>query len=308
MRAPFHVLPRIPGLQILHERPYICVLPNILTSDECKRLRAKASQTLLPQQSFDSAGTAGTRTSHGCVMRNDEVPTLRARFATTLGVSVTQLQPLKVTRYTAGQKFDMHTDAIMGDRRELPEDPTDWFADGPRSRHGVPGAPFRGCNRICTLFVYLNTVAQGGQTRWRWTRHDQALGGTHGETFYDSPGPGAGKTDGSGGSGLEIAVAPEEGLGVLHFPAVTPDAGGFTDYNAYHEAEPAIDEKWVAQQVRGWPHRRGRGGRSHGLLYWPCSLDLPETDTSSRMCCVRVCVRAPRSSSGLTRSLTGGVY
>ena len=32
-------------------------------------------------------------------------------------------------------------------------------------------------------------------------------------------------------------------------------AGGYTDYNAYHEAEAAVDEKWVAQQFI-WSHPR----------------------------------------------------
>jgi len=51
-----------------------------------------------------------------------------------------------------------------------------------------------------------------------------------------------------GGSGAEFAIAPEEGMAVLHFPATTSQTGGYTDYNAYHEAEPAIDDKWIVQQ------------------------------------------------------------
>ena len=31
------------------------------------------------------------------------------------------------------------------------------------------------------------------------------------------------------------------------------ESGGFTDYNAFHDAEPAIDEKWIAQQFI-WSH------------------------------------------------------
>ena len=51
------------------------------------------------------------------------------------------------------------------------------------------------------------------------------------------------------GSGDEFSVAPQTGLAVLHFPAATAAAGGWTDYNAFHEAEPPEDvDKWVAQQ------------------------------------------------------------
>jgi hypothetical protein len=102
----------------------------------------------------------------------------------------------------------------------------------------------------------LNHVADGGRTRWRWTNHDAHEGGTVGTTFYDSPRPSAARIN-LAGSGPEVNVTPEEGLGVLHFPATTPETGGFTDVNAYHEAEPPGPGcvKWVAQQFI-WSHPR----------------------------------------------------
>ncbi len=45
----------------------------------------------------------------------------------------------------------------------------------------------------------------------------------------------------------------------VHFPACAAAAGGWTDYNAFHEAEPAVDEKWVLQAFV-WSHER---------LHWP---------------------------------------
>ena len=150
----------------------------------------------------------------------------------------------------------MHTDAVRGDLRGARADPKDWWADESRGRHGVPSAPFPGCNRIMTIFVYLNSVPRGGRTLWRWTDYDAALGGTHGSTFYDRPSAGSGATDPVGGSGATVAVAPVEGMGVVHFPATTAATGGFTDYNAYHESEPPVDcDKWVAQQFI-WSHAR----------------------------------------------------
>lgn len=188
-------------------------------------------------------------------MRNEEVASLRQRFAELAGVALSQLQPMKVSRYVSGQKFDIHTDAIRGDLRGEPPSADDWWADRQRAVHGVAGAPIVGCNRILTIFVYLSGCADGGRTRWRWTDHDACLGGTLGKTFYDEPSPGAGRTDPLAGSGVEVAIEPRDGLGVLHFPATTAAHGGVTDYNAYHEAEPPGDgcEKWVLQQFV-WSH------------------------------------------------------
>ena len=263
MRPPFHVLRPTPSLRVLHERPYIASLPALLSPDECRRLREKAAKWLAPQD-FDRGKTAGDRASHGCVLRNDEVPTLRQRFAHLANVAVSQLQPLKVSRYAAKQRFDMHTDAIRGDLRERPAEPDDWWADRSRGLHGVPGAPFGGCNRIVTIFVYLNTPSRGGRTRWRWTNHDHALGGSHGTTFYDAPGPGAGRTDVAGGSGTEVAVAPVEGEGVIHFPATTAATGGWTDYNACGLAQGS------KRGSGGW-RERGGCAVSHGELWWGAS-------------------------------------
>jgi len=82
------------------------------------------------------------------------------------------------------------------------------------------------------------------------------LGGQLGTTFYDAPRPSPGRTDVKRGSGTEVAIAPVEGLGVVHFPATSPAHGGVTDYNAYHEAEPPESgDKWVAQQFV-WSHER----------------------------------------------------
>jgi len=236
-----------------HERPYIFTVPDLFSADECARLRAKVGGSLRPQ-SFDDA-VPRQRSSHGTTVRHEEVPTLRSRLAKLAGVSLGQLQPLKVSRYRRGERFDIHTDAVRGDLRGASASDDDWWADRARVEHGVVGAPIAGVNRIITIFVYLNTVGEGGRTRWRWTRHDDAIGGDHGERFYERPSNGAGRTAIEEGSGVDVSIAPREGMGVIHFPAMLPGVGGYTDYNAYHEAEAAVDEKWVAQQFV-WSHPR----------------------------------------------------
>ena len=198
-----------PGLRLVHERPYIFVVPNFFSAQECAVLRAKANSALRPQGFDDAAGRS--RTSQGCTMRNDEVSGLRNRLAKLAGVELSQMQALKVSRYRAGDRFDIHTDAWRGALlRGQRSPPGDWWADSVRLKRGVPGARLPGVNRTCTVFVYLSTCAMAGRTRWRWTAHDAALGGMHHTTFYDAPGPGSGRTDVDGGSGVDISIRPEE--------------------------------------------------------------------------------------------------
>ena len=199
-----------PGLRLVHERPYLFVVPHFFSAQECAALRAKASSAVRPQ-GFDSAA-GRSRTSQGCTMRNDEVPGLRSRLAKLAGVELSQLQALKVSRYRPGERFDIHTDAWRGAllRGQRPP-PGDWWGDRARLKRGVLGARgVPGVNRTCTIFVYLSTCAAAGRTRWRWTAHDAALGGKHHQLFYETPGPGGGRTDVDGGSGVDVSIRPEE--------------------------------------------------------------------------------------------------
>ena len=72
-------------------------------------------------------------------------------------------QPMKVSRYAPGERFEMHTDAVRGDMRSEPVDVDDWWADKQRAEYGVVGAPISGANRIVTIFVYLNTGKQSDE-------------------------------------------------------------------------------------------------------------------------------------------------
>ena len=136
MRPPFHTLPAATcnSMRVLRERPPICLLPDLLSADECQRLIAKAEASEMARQTFDDSTTSGLRTSSGCVLRNEEVPTLRERFARFAGVALSQLQPLKVSRYAPGERFDAHTDAIRGDARGAPPRADDYWDDLGRTR------------------------------------------------------------------------------------------------------------------------------------------------------------------------------
>ena len=268
-----------PELQLVHEKPFIFLVPGFFSPAECAALRAKAAlSSSMRQQGFDNtdARVTGARTSSGCTLRNDEVSGLRRRIARLTNLSEDHMQPLKVSRYRAGQRFDMHTDAWRGDLRGRRPARGDWWADRQRARRGVPGAAIPGVNRIVTVFVYLNSVLRGGRTRWRWLDYDARAGGGAGRAFYEAPRPGTGRTDMERGSGPELSVSPEEGLAVVHFPSTLPAFGGVTDYNVWHEGEAAQDEKWVAQQFI-W---------SHPGLDWRRVLDRENWEPEERRCAV----------------------
>lgn len=271
---PFHRIDlSYPRLKLIHECPFIFTVPNFLSGNECDALRTKAAQSLAPQ-TFDNVG-GGQRSSLGAIARNEEVPTLRAKLARLANVAESQLQPLKISRYTCGERFDVHTDAWRGDLLGAPPDRGDLWADVSRGEYGVQGAPISGINRMVTIFVYLTTCAQGGRTRWRWTEYDIHCpsGARLGRKFYESPGPGHGRTDVVNGAGAEVSIRPEAGTAVVHFPAVVAASGGFTDYNAYHESEAAVDEKWVVQQFI-W---------THGNLDWARVLDAENLEPQKRL-------------------------
>ena len=145
-----------PRLQLVHERPFIFLVPGFFSSAECAALRSKAaSSSTLHPQGFDNtdARTTGARTSAGCTFQNGEVSQLRQRIADLTNLPEEHMQPLKVSRYQAGQRFDIHTDAWRGDLRGRRPPPSDFWADRARAKRGVPGAAIPGVNRIVTVFV-----------------------------------------------------------------------------------------------------------------------------------------------------------
>jgi hypothetical protein len=90
------------NMRLLHARPYIFAVDDFLSPDECKLLIEKAESASLKKQDFERA-PGRARTSFGCIARNEEVSGLRHRIAHLARVELSQLQPLKLTRYEAGQ-------------------------------------------------------------------------------------------------------------------------------------------------------------------------------------------------------------
>lgn len=246
-----------PGLQLIHEEPFLFLVHDFLTADECARLRRKADTgTLRPQ----FGGGAVERTSSGVVCVNDEVPTLRTKLQTLTGVSdMAQLQPLKISKYRPGQVFSKHTDAWPTEEAPVTRG---WVQE--RDFFGDESRPTRGCyparnqpnhNTLLTCFVYLNTVHGSGYTTFpNIGLHQSRDGGS----FYRNPTPldTHARVDGSAwdweyrDEADSVQIAPTQGLAVLHFCSVLPEYGGICDGNVLHVAEAPLDgqDKYVAQQ------------------------------------------------------------
>ena len=233
---------------------YVFLVSDFFSAAECDALIAKAEAArvrrgadTLPRQLVGEAD-ASQRTSVGCVATRAEVAGLRARIARLAGVGVAHLQPLKISCYATGARFAEHCDAVDGNGAV--DDERDYYADAARARHGTRHVPHPGANRCCTVFVYLNDVAPGGggRTRFRWV--DSVPG------FYDAPAPSGMRCTRLAPAARQLAIRPEKGLAVVHFPATSAATGGVTDRNASHESEAVARRhttKWVAQQFI-WSH------------------------------------------------------
>ena len=103
-----------------------------------------------------------------------------------------------VLRYDSGQFFKPHADVWQHGR---------WSSGG-----------FTRSTRLATVFVYLNDVGSGGETRF---------------TNVCNPAP--------------LVIKPKKGMAVVHFPARKDE---FFDFRhdwprTEHESAPAVDEKWI---------------------------------------------------------------
>ena len=241
-----HIDTTWPGLQLVHAKPYIFVVRDFLSATECELLMTKAAgAAAIGEQQLVGESSATHRTSTGVVARNEEVPRLRERIAALTRIdTVDKLQPLKISRYEVGQLFAEHCDAVDGAGPSC--EANDYYADAARVENGTRHVPQPGANRFITVFVYLNDCSAGGRTRFRWL---DAV-----PHFYDAPCPAPmGVTSTCTGAAGEVSIRPERGMAVVHFPSCVPAAGGFTDRNASHESEAAVDTKWVCQQFV-WSH------------------------------------------------------
>lgn len=227
LRRYVPLAPATPRLSVLHAEPPVVLVEGFVPDEECDALveAALASGGLAPSRigasTVGGAGTAASerRTSQTMLLSDVALrkgPPALAEFQERLRARAQALMPgcrwdeagrlpapgalcfeqLQVARYEPGQHFLAHEDAFSPDT-----------------------ARRNGFQRRATLLVYLNDVAEGG------------------ETVFHHLGP--------------LKVAPRRGSALLFFPAF---ADGTPDARTLHTAADAVDVKWIAQQwvAAGW--------------------------------------------------------
>mmetsp|Transcript_87636 Transcript_87636/g.249256 ORF Transcript_87636/g.249256 Transcript_87636/m.249256 type:complete len:495 (-) Transcript_87636:151-1635(-) len=237
-----------PGLQLIHEEPYIFIINNFLTPEECDAVVDKC-ETREPKPSVRSTETI-VRTSMTSVAKNEEMAGFRCKVMELTNQTDEQLQYTKMTRYEEGQMFGEHLDASAHNgsdvfkRRGQPSH--DYYGDRIIAERGMWTTRGNPChNRFCTVFCYLNDVEEGGSTSFTWI--GKHLGKDGKGTFYETPNSFSTVLP-KGKASPPLRIQPERGMAVVHFPCTTPDTGGFIDFNTTHTSEPAVAVKYIIQQ------------------------------------------------------------
>jgi len=109
----------------------------------------------------------------------------------------------------------------------------------------------RTADRFCSVFLYLNDVAEGGRTTFSNAKQDQLLtdiaGAFDALRGVDTPAVAGSMIDQAGGA-ASLRIVPRRGMAVVHFPTTTAEYGCLPDVRTTHESEPAVAPKFIAQQ------------------------------------------------------------
>jgi len=243
------------NLQLVQDEPYVFLHPGFLTPDECRQAMALFALSSKKGSSATSEAQTKARTSNSVVYGvGTELPLLmdvRERIAALAGVDVAQLQATKITCYEKGQFFTKHTDA-MNHTFRIP-----WvkrLVEGKETAEQLT-APGEACfmpEKFCTVWIYLNSVGEGGNTRFHCSEPDDDLCGMLlpqlGKVFGKQV-PGLPKTR---SKSKNLSIKPKAGTAVIHFPTTTQEYFGLYDGLAIHEGEPAVDPKYILQQFICW--------------------------------------------------------
>lgn len=184
-----------PGIELVSQQPPVYTIPNFLSADECQALMREGEPYLVPSPVVGkgSGEVSQARTSQTCYFAREDLPFLMERVYHLLGKPSEHVELPQIGRYLNTQYYRAHFDAF-----DLTNEDGRRFAAN-------------GGQRVATVLIYLNDVAQGGHTS------------------FDK---------------LNMSIRPEAGKCVLFFPATLD---GVLDEQALHAANPAEDVKWVSQ-------------------------------------------------------------
>jgi len=222
-------------------RPVVLELSGFLTDDECAFIRNYASSRMVPSglAMMDSSGDSrDVRTSTQTFMERSGTAQIRAleeRAHNLTRLPYDNGENIQVVRYTVGQKYGAHRDFF---------NPNDYH----RQPQMLSSVEYGARNRLATVFWYLETVTEGG------------------ETFFPRALNAAGKEYHPWNGDHEdcyrgLSVPPVRGNAVL-FYSMVPD--GRLDERSLHggcKPRGKTTEKWGANQwIWNHPQRRSHAG------------------------------------------------
>jgi len=276
-----HINTSYPGVQVIHDSPFIIAVPDFLEQDECTRLIAAHATAQERGPSATSEKQSAIRTSTTVFPPPGEIDWLRERLAKLTNVPIEHFDPTKLTQYAKGEFFGPHVDisddgrgrhksavlsaAVVLYTMGLKEKAKEQFKaafDGPTSVGSCP-------DRFCSVFVYLNDVDEGGRTTFSnlqthkkmdfsVSKFIDVLRGTSGPGYT----PAASEKH-------SLSVTPRAGMAVIHFPCTTPEYGCMLDASTTHEGEVAISPKYIVQQfIWARPLEQAKGAvNAHSMEY-----------------------------------------
>jgi hypothetical protein len=105
-------------------------------------------------------------------------------------------------------------------------------------------------DRFCSVFIYLNDVAEGGRTTFSKLQDGKdgspvPLAIRFVEWLKGEPRRGYKPAQSEEHS---LRIVPLAGMAVIHFPTTVSEYGRLPDYSTMHESELAISPKYIVQQ------------------------------------------------------------
>ena len=174
--------------------PY--VLQGFLQDADCDEIVRLALAEGLEQSKLGDSSTSDVRTSHSATLDPNGHPLLSRMYdnvADMLGKPRSHMENLQVLRYKPGQEYQAHHDSCLDSGNKI--------------------------ERYATVLVYLNNVADGGETIFPLQK---------------------------------IKVRPQKGKAVVFF-SMTQDAQQILEECLHSASPPSDGEKWVAVV---WVHQR----------------------------------------------------
>jgi len=266
-----------PGLQLVHMEPYIFLVQDFLTSSECEKLIAllASSEKRGPSAAPDT-NQGENRTSTTVIPEPTDVRWLQDRISELVNVDVALMDATKLTHYAKGEFFGPHTDT---DGRAFGKTKWAWWLQiqglgleteaaqsSFRAAFDEAGSVGQTPDRFCSVFIYLNDVAQGGRTVFSSVTEPQqqiselaaAFDALHGVSSQEAaraaatvgapPVPPAPPQPSNSTGVGSLSIVPRRGMAVVHFPTTSASYGCVPDVKTRHESEPAISPKFIVQQ------------------------------------------------------------